>query len=28
MLSAYVRQDHRIHFGDAQRARRDVGALL
>jgi general secretion pathway protein A len=28
MLSAYVRQDHRIHLGDAQRARRDVGALL
>ena len=28
MLSAYVRQDHRIRYSDAQRARRDVGALL
>jgi len=28
LMSAYVRQDRKVKFGDARRARRDVGALL
>jgi type II secretory pathway predicted ATPase ExeA len=28
MLSAFVRQDHKVSLGDAWRARQDVGALL
>lgn len=28
LLSAFVRQDHQVKFGDAWRARQDVGALL
>jgi len=28
LMSAYVRQDRKVKFWDARRARRDVGALL